>query len=633
METMELTKSLTISDIDNKYPDVSHEYINKQVHDGIKTEMEHTNDPEVAKKIALDHLNESIHYYEELEKMEKRLEMRDVDEHYEQIKHKYAEGGEVERTPSTDNSVWTAQYNVGDKVKIRVDMSSSNNVDKVFTIEKVEYAPPFVRPENPTGRLYILNEHGGSWEGKDLESAEDKAIKVAEESTFDEIFQFSTPTKVKSKLTYLQQVLVRTSAFKNYFGDWELAANRFLADGKENFDKHYKEVSKVLEPSTLEPRVVYHGTMTDNEFFSFDVTREKGVGRPYAYFAYNKEYAKHFTQVRQRETEDAKPFLYEVFLNVRHPFVAQGHDYVDKSMDAEGWLRTITGTIVYDRYKTIQRDDITKAVENTIKNQVGRYVKSVYENGAKEKFWKLMAADSKKDFKFFLLAYDFDGVFYSEEFGRDYDVNNPAQFTLAITVFDAHQIKLADARNTQFDPFSADIRYEEGGKTTENLDENNLKPDNMNKLEAMHQMMEKGGKVKGDNQLSNDAKDGGYFVGKSHAEGGIKVKNVDTNQIMEVEGNEVIINKRSVADSKKREFEGQMLTNREILSKINEGGGGVKFADGGEVKYNCGCSKKSYNFGGEILEESTIVKRMNELADPIMESKKYLSNLMNNIYG
>jgi hypothetical protein len=373
--------------------------------------------------------------------------------------------------------------------------------------------------------------------------------------------------------------------------------------------------------------------MTDNEFFSFDVTREKGVGRPYAYFAYNKEYAQHFTQVRQRETEDAKPFLYEVFLNVRHPFVAQGHDYVDKSMDAEGWLRTITGTIVYDRYKTIQRDDITKAVENTIKNQVGRYVKSVYENGAKEKFWKLMAADSKKDFKFFLLAYDFDGVFYSEEFGRDYDVNNPAQFTLAITVFDAHQIKLADARNTQFDPFSADIRYEEGGKTTENLDENNLKPENMNKLEAMHEMMEKGGKVKGDNQLSNDAKDGGYFVGKSHAEGGIKVKNVDTNQIMEVEGNEVIINKRSVADSKKREFEGQMLTNREILSKINEGGGGVKFADGGEVKYNCGCSKKSYNFGGEILEESTIVKRMNELADPIMESKKYLSNLMNNIYG
>ena len=555
METMELTPSLTISDIDNKYPDVSHDFINKQVHDGIKTEMEHTDDPEVAKKIALDHLNESIYYYEELEKMEKRLEMRDVDEHYEQIKGVYAEGGEI-----------------------------------------------------------------------------------------DEIFHFDTPTKAKSRLTYIQQVLVRTSAFKSWFGDWEKAAKRFLADNKENYEKHYQDISKVIDSVTLEPRVVYHGTMTDKEFFAFDVTRKEGLGRPYAYFAFNKEYAQHFTRVSQREGDNAKPLLYEVFLNVKHPFIAQGSEYVDKDKDAEGWLRTITGTIVWDRYKSIDRDDIAKAVESTIENQVGRYVKSVYPQDTKNKFWKLMAADGNKQFKFFLLAYDFDGVFYSEEFARDYDVENPAQFTLAITVFDAHQIKLADGRNTQFSPFSDDIRFEKGGETIENNEEhiekhieNNEehieKPVNMNKLESLQQMMEKGGKVKGDSKLSNDAKDGGYFVGKSHAEGGIKVKNVDTNQIMEVEGNEVIINKRSVADGTKREFEGEMLTNREILSKINEGGGGVSFADGGEVKYNCGCSKKSYNFGGEILEESTIVNRMNNVADPVNESKEYLSNLMTNIYG
>lgn len=538
---MELTPSLTISDIDNKYPDVSHDFINKQVHDGIKTEMEHTADPEVAKKIALDHLNESIYYYEELEKMEKRLEMRDVDEHYEQIKGVYAEGGEI-----------------------------------------------------------------------------------------DEIFHFDTPTKAKSRLTYIQQVLVRTSAFKNWFGDWEKAAKRFLADNKENYEKHYQDISKVIDSVTLEPRVVYHGTMTDKEFFAFDVTRKEGLGRPYAYFAFNKEYAQHFTTVSQREGDNAKPLLYEVFLNVKHPFIAQGSEYVDKDKDAEGWLRTITGTIVWDRYKSIDRDDIAKAVESTIENQVGRYVKSVYPQDTKNKFWKLMAADGNKQFKFFLLAYDFDGVFYSEEFARDYDLENPAQFTLAITVFDAHQIKLADGRNTQFSPFSDDIRFEKGGET---IEEHIEKPVNMNKLESLQQMMEKGGKVKGDSKLSNDAKDGGYFVGKSHAEGGIKVKNVDTNQIMEVEGNEVIINKRSVADGTKREFEGEMLTNREILSKINEGGGGVSFADGGEVKYNCGCSKKSYNFGGEILEESTIVNRMNNVADPVNESKEYLSNLMTNIYG
>ena len=544
METMKLTASLTISDIDNKYPDVSHDYINKQVHNGIKTEMEHTNDPEVAKKIALDHLNESIHYYEELEKMEKRLEMRDVDEHYGQIMGTYAEGGEI-----------------------------------------------------------------------------------------DEIFQFATPTGERSRMSYIQQVLVRTSDFKKWFGDWELAAKRFLADNKENFDKHYKDISKVVDMVTLEPRVVYHGTMSEKEFFTFDVTREKGVGRPYAYFSYNKAYAEHFTKVKQREGSNAEPHLYEVFLNVKHPFLAQGHDYVDKDRDAEGWLKAITGTIVWDRYGKIERDDLTSAVESTIANQVGRYVKSIYPSDTKNKFWKLMAGDVDKQFKFFLLAYDFDGVFYSEEFARDYDIDNPAQFTYAITCFDAHQIKLADARNTQFDPMNDDIRFEEGGKVVEKVEETIEKPMQMNKLESLTEMMAKGGKVQGDGQKSNNAKDGGYFVGKSHDDGGIKAKNVDTEQIIEVEGNEVIINKRSVADTTKREFEGEMLTNREILSKINEAGGGVSFADGGEVKYNCGCNKKTYNFGGEILEESSVVKRLNNVADPLIDSKEYLSNIMNNIYG
>jgi len=41
---------------------------------GIKVEMEHTNDPIVATRIAMDHLVEHPDYYKELEKMEKKLE-------------------------------------------------------------------------------------------------------------------------------------------------------------------------------------------------------------------------------------------------------------------------------------------------------------------------------------------------------------------------------------------------------------------------------------------------------------------------------------------------------------------------------------------------------------------------------
>lgn len=40
---------------------------------GIEVEYEHTNDPEVAKLIAKDHLDESPLYYDFLEAMERRL--------------------------------------------------------------------------------------------------------------------------------------------------------------------------------------------------------------------------------------------------------------------------------------------------------------------------------------------------------------------------------------------------------------------------------------------------------------------------------------------------------------------------------------------------------------------------------
>jgi len=95
---------------------------------------------------------------------------------------------------------------------------------------------------------------------------------------------------------------------------------------------------------------------------------------------------------------------------------------------------------------------------------------------------------------------------------------------------------------------------------------------------------EVGGKVVTKKGATNDAKKGGYFDGRPHSQGGIKAVNIDNNQPIEVEGGEVVITKRAVADDTKKEFQGKMMTNKEILSKINESGGGVSFANGGEVK-------------------------------------------------
>lgn len=121
---------------------------------------------------------------------------------------------------------------------------------------------------------------------------------------------------------------------------------------------------------------------------------------------------------------------------------------------------------------------------------------------------------------------------------------------------------------------------------------------------------EVGGKVvsKGDNHPA-DAKKGGYFKGRPHTDGGIKAVNISSNQPIEVEGGEVIITKPAVEDNTKREFEGEMLTNREILSRINQSGGGVPiFSDGGDIaSHTCGCSGKTYNYGGKMMADSDIL--------------------------
>ena len=276
-------------------------------------------------------------------------------------------------------------------------------------------------------------------------------------------FKLNTPTGEPSKLTYTQQVLVRTQTFKKWFGDWESAAKMFLADNKENFKKHYEGVSKVLDMTTLEPRLVYHGTRSSDEFFMFDVSREKGVGRPYAYFAHEIEYSKNFTRFSQRGHSDSAGFLYKCFLNVRNPFMALGRDYEMKYKNSENWLPTIVGTMAWDKYETVAKNEKTENLERAVKQQIGDYLDRVAEINTVP-FWNFMARDVNSDFKYFLVSYGYDGIFYTEELVSDFDPNNPAQYTKAVTVFSPNDIKLADGRNLDFNPMEADIRLEEGGE-------------------------------------------------------------------------------------------------------------------------------------------------------------------------
>jgi hypothetical protein len=118
------------------------------------------------------------------------------------------------------------------------------------------------------------------------------------------------------------------------------------------------------------------------------------------------------------------------------------------------------------------------------------------------------------------------------------------------------------------------------------------------------------GERDGQTMIYDDASLGGYFIGKLHKDGGIKMVNKSTGQPLEVQGAEVIITAPAVNDPKKHNFNGQMMTNREILSKINSDGGGVSFAEGGDIPAKIHITDKEYDYQGEKLHDSEIAHRL-----------------------
>lgn len=72
-----LSDGLTIRELCLRH-DVSEKFIRRQLQKGIKVEMEHTDDEDKAREIAMDHLYESPDYYEKLAKMEKGTKGNDL---------------------------------------------------------------------------------------------------------------------------------------------------------------------------------------------------------------------------------------------------------------------------------------------------------------------------------------------------------------------------------------------------------------------------------------------------------------------------------------------------------------------------------------------------------------------------
>jgi hypothetical protein len=215
--------------------------------------------------------------------------------------------------------------------------------------------------------------------------------------------QHLAPNGKPSNLTEQQAKIVRTEAFKNWFGDWE---------------NDPKNASKVVDANG-EPLVVYHGT--EGVFNEFD--RELGSSNSGL-----KEFGNYFTDNK----ELAKVYggsLKEVFLNIRYlpEFDAKGETF------EKGWreLEVDAG------YKIANNRDAMEFIRYGkfgVKKAEGVKAKNIIDLT----FYRPPTESEKEKF-----------------IGNTY------------LVFDeyANQIKLADGTNTTFNPNTNDIRFQASPKT------------------------------------------------------------------------------------------------------------------------------------------------------------------------
>ena len=412
-----------------------------------------------------------------------------------------------------------------------------------------------------------------------------------------------------SNLTAEQYNLVRTKAFKDWFGDWE--------NDPEN-------ASKVVDENG-EPLVCYHFTPT--KFYSFDKsllgkeTKRGDIGIHASsllgfWFNTNKSF---FEEVKNEFN------VIEVFLNVKDLSKINNLNHL--------WMNL--QRIVEDTAETYNTNDFGENdVEYKSSNEVAEIFLETY------------------------ITYE-DGILISKdtEFGGS-----------SYIVFYPEDIKLADGTNTTFDADNPDIRFNDGGEVEDLINEgivelkmyettpehareygiSSINPlyiqticvNNDSRLKGIgkkvlayideyamnngndivfghitqkaeftkderqnffcdvdliknwlysngyainddnndfHKVIQKNVRYNNGGQMKKVDK-GGITYGKSHDEGGIPVKNASTGQMLEVEGGEGIVNKRSMASDKKVKMNGKEMTICEAVSQLNQMEGGVKFS-------------------------------------------------------
>ena len=340
-----------------------------------------------------------------------------------------------------------------------IDELMSDNIIEEKVAKQKGFLSLYRREDNAIIRDYIKSKYGSfvgfvynnkyEGNGKSFIALSPEQIKLADgtNTTFDENnpdIRFAkggliAPNGNESNLTPEQYKLVRTKAFKDWFGDWE--------NDPENS-------SKVVDENG-EPLVVYHGTKYTEEFYQFDLEAISDENVKAFFFSKGYEHAKRYTF----STGSVKAF----FLKAIKLF-----DPKSLSMSESKKIRSILNESVVEDF-----------IEYNYLDGLEEW-KSKYDSNMSDEdflFYILTNTDSSwgvvelQVFQDYLKSKNYDGFITYEQ------VTNESIPNINYAVFESNQIKLADGMNTTFDGNNPDIRFAKGGLIAPNGNESNLTPE------------------------------------------------------------------------------------------------------------------------------------------------------------
>lgn len=246
-----------------------------------------------------------------------------------------------------------------------------------------------------------LNDAGG-FDGSIRFSLKEEKEKIVADAKANGTYM-TAPNGEKTKLDAEQWATVRTTNFKNWFGDWE--------NDPEN-------ASKVVDENG-EPMVVWHGrsaefnTFEKKEGVRFIMGLEDKVKAEGFFFSPDKGLAEEFASNSSRH-RGGKANVVHCFLNIRRPMDLTGEDYDRIYEDVTGW-----------------------------EYMVGM--------DTQDNLWGIMDEEGMADK---IKEKGYDGAIFVEEVDDSYEPTK-----ISYCALDANQIKSAENNNGDFSADNNDIRF------------------------------------------------------------------------------------------------------------------------------------------------------------------------------